>query len=111
MAFAMNSPAFADGDEIPRKYTRDGDNVPPPLEWRGAPAGTRSYALIVEDPDAPTGTFRHWGIYNIVAGRNRLPEGAGAGTESLGHGINDFGHARYDGPEPPEGHGVHHYHF
>lgn len=113
MAFVLNSPAFPDGHEIPRKHARDGENLSPPLEWQDPPPGTQSYMLIVEDPDAPSGTFRHWAVYNIDAGRNRLPEGVSAGgwTDSLSHGVNDFGNPQYDGPQPPRGHGKHHYHF
>ncbi len=113
MTFALESPAFRNGGDIPRKYARDGDNVSPPLKWKDAPSGAKSFALIVEDPDAPRGTFRHWAVYDIAAARNGLPEAttAGAKTESLGHGVNDFGNAHYDGPQPPKGHGVHHYHF
>lgn len=113
MAFTLKSSAFADGDKIPPRYSRDGGNVSPPLEWTDAPQGTKSFVLAVEDPDAPSGTFRHWAVYNIDAQRNFLPEGttAGAKTESLGHGVNDFGNPHYDGPQPPPGHGLHHYHF
>jgi len=113
MVFRLTSPAFQDGGTIPRKYTADGDNLSPPLAWSDPPEGTRSYALIIEDPDAPAGTFRHWGIYNISSGRSMLPEGLehGVKTEPLGYAVNDFGHRRYDGPAPPKGHGTHHYHF
>jgi Raf kinase inhibitor-like YbhB/YbcL family protein len=113
MAFALESPAFRNGGQIPHKYVRDGENVSPPLTWKDAPAGTKSFVLILEDPDAPSGTFRHWAVYDIDGRRDRLPEGttAGAKTESLGHGVNDFGHPHYDGPQPPKGHGVHRYHF
>lgn len=113
MAFTLRSPAFDEGGAIPRRHARDGDNLSPPLEWSGAPEGTRSFALIMEDPDAPAGLFRHWGLYHIAAGRSLLPEavGAGAKTEDLGHGINDFGALKYDGPEPPPGDGPHRYVF
>jgi Raf kinase inhibitor-like YbhB/YbcL family protein len=113
MTFSLTSPAFRDGEQIPTKYTGDGENVSPPLAWSDAPAGTKSFALIVEDPDAPSGTFRHWGIYNIMGERSTLPEGVGHGakTEKLGKGVNDFGEPRYRGPAPPKGHGTHHYHF
>lgn len=114
MTFVMESAAFRDGEKIPRRYSRGGDNVSPPLQWQGAPPGTRSFALFVEDPDAPSGTFRHWALYNIPAGRGYLLEGdsaANSGSERLGRGINDFGNPHYDGPQPPRGHGVHHYHF
>lgn len=113
MAFVLNSPAFADGQAIPAKYTCDGENVSPPLEWRGAPAETRSFVLILDDPDAPSGLFRHWAVYNIPPDRTGLPEGAGSGAarEGLPQGVNDFGQRRYDGPCPPRGHGPHLYHF
>jgi Raf kinase inhibitor-like YbhB/YbcL family protein len=113
MAFALESPAFRNDEEIPHKYARSGGNVSPPLHWKDAPDGTKSFVLVVEDPDAPSGTFRHWAVYDIDGSRDRLPEGTpeGAKTESLGHGVNDFGNPHYDGPQPPKGHGVHHYHF
>lgn len=111
MTFALNSSAFEDGKAIPKKYTRDGANLSPPLEWSGAPDRTQSYALIIEDPDAPSGMFRHWAIYNIKGDRTHLPEGIPANTGELGRAVNDFGNPGYDGPEPPRGHGTHHYHF
>ena len=113
MPLTLSSPAFRNGEAIPERYTCDGADVSPPLEWSGAPDETRSFVLIVEDPDAPSGIFRHWAVYNIPAGRTMLPEGAGAGAkaEQLGHGINDFGDRRYGGPCPPKGHGTHHYYF
>lgn len=113
MAFQLKSPAFRDQSRIPERYTADGENLSPPLEWSDPPPGTRSFALIVEDPDAPAGVFRHWGLYNIDAEQRMLPEGAGRAPkqEHLGSGINDFGQASYRGPAPPKGHGTHHYHF
>ena len=113
MAFSMTSQAFGNGQTIPPRYTADGENISPPLEWTDPPPGTRSYALIMDDPDAPMGVFKHWAVYNIDGSRDRLPEGvtAGAKTESLGHGVNDYGHPHYDGPNPPKGHGLHHYHL
>jgi Raf kinase inhibitor-like YbhB/YbcL family protein len=112
MPLAITSPVFDDGDAIPARYTRYGANVSPPLEWGGAPQDTRSYVLLVEDPDAPSGTFRHWAVYNISPLEAGLPEGASRqerGDER--EALNGFGHARYDGPQPPRGHGAHHYHF
>lgn len=112
MAFVVESPAFRSGEPIPSRYAQAGDNVSPPLVWKGAPPGTQSFALFVEDPDAPSGVFRHWALYNIAAERDRLDEGADDDdSERLGHGVNDFGNPRYDGPQPPKGHGTHHYHF
>ena len=113
MPFDLRSPAFSPNQRIPVKYTCDGDDRSPPLEWSGAPSGTRSYALVVEDPDAPSGTFRHWGLYNIPGDRTFLPEGVGdLGTAGgLSSAMNDFGRRGYGGPCPPRGNGVHHYHF
>ncbi len=112
MAFTITSPAFRHGEVIPTRHTRDGENLSPPLEWRAAPPETKSFVLIVEDPDAPSGTFRHWAMYNIPADEAGLPEGASAqGHRGAGEGVNGFRNARYDGPQPPKGHGPHHYHF
>ncbi|RZN12769.1 YbhB/YbcL family Raf kinase inhibitor-like protein [Bradyrhizobium genosp. SA-3] len=114
MAFSLTSPAFRDGERIPAKYTADGENFSPPLQWSDPPPGTKSFALVVEDPDAPSGTFRHWGLYNIMGERTVLPEGVGgrkAKAEDIGKGVNDFGEPNYHGPAPPRGHGTHHYHF
>lgn len=109
MTFSLLSPAFRHGSAIPLKYSRSGANLSPPLVWTDPPSGTRSFALIVEDPDAPSGTFRHWAVHGIDPHRSSLPEGV-AIEPSLA-GVNDFGHPHYDGPQPPKGHGVHHYHF
>jgi Raf kinase inhibitor-like YbhB/YbcL family protein len=113
MALVLSSPAFANGQKIPTKYTCDGKNVSPPLQWSGAPSETRSFVLILEDPDAPSGVFRHWAVYNLPPECTALPEGVGKGSRAaqLEQGVNDFGHACYDGPCPPAGHGTHHYHF
>jgi Raf kinase inhibitor-like YbhB/YbcL family protein len=109
MTLSLVSSAFRDGGHIPQKYARQGSNLSPPLAWNDPPAGTKSFALIVEDPDAPSGTFRHWAIYDIEPERMTLPEGARIDFARCG--INDFGDDHYDGPQPPRGHGVHHYHF
>ena len=69
MTLTLRSPAFADGDRIPERHVRSSGNVSPPLEWSGAPKDTKSFALIVEDPDAPRGTFRHWAAFDISPGR------------------------------------------
>jgi Raf kinase inhibitor-like YbhB/YbcL family protein len=112
MTFSLISPAFAEDQPIPQKYTRLGENVFPPLKWTGTPAGTQSFALIVEDPDAVRGIFRHCAIINIPGSWTELPQAVDIGPE---HAIkfikNDFGNARYDGPQPPPGTGVHHYKF
>ncbi|PTQ13595.1 YbhB/YbcL family Raf kinase inhibitor-like protein [Sphingomonas oleivorans] len=111
MTLTISSPAFADGERIPDQYVRDSDNRSPPLEWQGEPEGTMSYALIVEDPDAPRGTFRHWAICDIPANRHELGEGEGQRGRGLHQLANDFGNAGYDGPQPPRGDGPHHYRF
>lgn len=111
MTFELRSPAFAEGSTIPKKYSGDGENLSPPLQWAGAPSETRSFALICEDPDAPSGIFRHWAAANIDAERTGMPEGGGTQPSGCVFARNDFGHAAYDGPAPPVGHGLHHYHF
>jgi Raf kinase inhibitor-like YbhB/YbcL family protein len=113
MPLVLASPAFVSGETIPVKYSRDGANVSPSLRWTGVPNGARSLVLIMEDPDAPGGTFRHWAVFNIPPDRDHLPEGVQARGEwaSLREGRNDFDNSRYDGPEPPRGHGAHRYHF
>lgn len=112
MTLVLESPAFADGDPLPRDYARDGGNMSPPLAWSDPPEGTRSFALIVEDPDAPGGTFRHWALYNIPADRSGLTADVqGTSPGAFVSAVNDFGNVGYDGPQPPTGHGIHHYHF
>jgi len=112
MTFTISSPAFENGQPIPPKYTRDGENISPPLQWRNLPKGTQSLALVIEDPDAPKGMFRHWAVYNIKPTQKGLAEGVnGIRAENLGCGVNDFGNARYDGPQPPQSDSPHHYHF
>lgn len=111
MTLTINSPAFSEGERIPDRFARDGANLSPPLKWVGAPEDTKSFALIVEDPDAPRGMFRHWAVYDIAADKAGLDEGAGRRSAALHQGANDFGNSGYDGPQPPRGHGLHHYHF
>jgi Raf kinase inhibitor-like YbhB/YbcL family protein len=113
MPLTLSSSAFAEGEKIPERYTRDGKNVSPPLKWSGVPDKAKSLALVVQDPDAPNGTFGHWAVFNIPPDVGELPdaESGRPGPEALRQATNDFGNAYYDGPEPPVGHGVHHYHF
>jgi Raf kinase inhibitor-like YbhB/YbcL family protein len=113
MSFSLWSPAFRPGELIPARHTADGENLSPPLEWTDPPPSVRSYVLIMEDPDAPSGLFHHLGLYNIAGGQDRLPEGVGYGalTEDLGMAVNHFGHPRYDGPAPPAGDKPHRYAF
>ena len=105
------SSAFSDSAIIPRRFTCDGEDVSPPLEWSGAPAETRSFALLCDDPDAPAGTWHHWAIYDIPASQSELPQGAGRQTGPFKQALNDFKRPGYGGPCPPHGHGPHHYHF
>jgi Raf kinase inhibitor-like YbhB/YbcL family protein len=106
----LTSSAFHDHHAIPKRFTCEGEEVSPPLAWSGAPAGTRSFALIVEDPDAPDPDapqriFVHWLLYNIPPEVNLLAEGASttALPKAALQGRNDFGQARYGGPCPPIG--------
>jgi Raf kinase inhibitor-like YbhB/YbcL family protein len=103
----VTSPAFDDGKTIPQRYAVEGQNVSPVLEWRAAPPQTKSFAVICEDPDAPSGTFHHWAVWNIPADRNRLEEG----EHGLPQALNDFGKRGWGGPMPPKGDPPHHYHF
>jgi Raf kinase inhibitor-like YbhB/YbcL family protein len=105
--FTLTSDAFTHGGEIPRRHTCEGDDVSPALAWSDPPPGTRALALVVDDPDAPRGTFTHWLAWNIDASAGGLAEGESAPAE----GRNDFGTGGWSGPCPPPGHGVHRYFF
>ncbi len=113
MAFQLTSTAFKAGERIPRRYTCEGEDRSPPLAWSGAPAGTRSFVLLCDDPDAPAGTWRHWALFDIPASVDHLDEGYSSHKRTLPtrQAINDFGRGDYGGPCPPPGHGIHHYHF
>lgn len=106
MAFAIASSDFQSGQTIPQDYTCSGKDVSPALSWANAPAGTQSYALIFDDPDAPGGTWVHWVIYNIPASSKGLARAVKA-TKDLPDGTlqgrNDFGKIGYGGPCPPRG--------
>ncbi len=108
--FTLLSPAFENGATIPARYTCEGENLSPELGWEGAPAKTRSFALIVDDPDAPGGTFTHWVLFDIPADLSSLPEGVRPGEVGVS-GRNDFGRVGYGGPCPPPGDGPHRYFF
>lgn len=113
MTLSISSAAFKEGDRIPDKYTCDGQDVSPPLAWDGAPAGTVSLALILDDPDAPGGVFTHWLLFNIPASSRSLPEAVPAQATLPGGALqakNDFGGAGYGGPCPPRG-SKHRYQF
>lgn len=110
-AMKITNTAFADGESIPVKYTCDGENVSPPLRIGGIPEGTRSLAIIADDPDAPRGTWVHWVVYGIAPGTADLPEGYAADLPGgAAHGTNDFGDQGYGGPCPPGG-SAHRYFF
>jgi Raf kinase inhibitor-like YbhB/YbcL family protein len=113
MPLMLASPAFAPGGQIPTEYTCDGADISPPLTWSGVPDGTGSLVLVVEDPDAPSGVFRHWAVFDIAAASPGLQAGYGANRPAVGfrEAHNDFGAADYGGPCPPKGNGTHHYHF
>jgi Raf kinase inhibitor-like YbhB/YbcL family protein len=106
----LSSSAFTDGQAIPAEYTCDGAGRSPPLQWSDAPAQTQSFALVLEDPDAPEGTFRHWGVYDIPATVHELAAGAGNG-DALKQTRNDFDRSGYGPPCPPKGDKPHHYRF
>ncbi|MCZ7536590.1 MAG: YbhB/YbcL family Raf kinase inhibitor-like protein [Acidimicrobiia bacterium] len=104
---AISSRAFGDGEPIPERYTCDGDDLSPPLSWSGAPGGTAQLALVVDDPDAPGGTFTHWVVWGIDPADGDL--GAGEVPAGAVQGTSDFGETAYGGPCPPSG--THHYRF
>lgn len=110
----LTSEAFRHASPIPAQYTCEGQDVSPALSWREPPEGTRAFALIVEDPDAPSGIWTHWLIYNIPADKRALPHGiprAETLEDGSFQGKNDFGKIGYGGPCPPRGHGPHRYFF
>ena len=105
--FDLTSIAFQDGQPIPRKYSCEGDNGSPPMDWSAPPEGTQSLALIVHDPDAPNTDFTHW----IAWGIDPLDGGLDEGTHPPNEGTNGFGENGYGGPCPPPGDGAHRYEF
>jgi Raf kinase inhibitor-like YbhB/YbcL family protein len=105
-AFELKSPAFSNGSSIPKRYTCDGPNVSPLLAWMAPPAGTQSFALIMDDPDAPRGTWAHWVLYAVPAEAAGLPENMPQRPvldEGTQQGLNDFHKIGYNGPCPPPG--------
>lgn len=122
MAFVLRSPSIAEGQTLDRQFVHHamgagGENRSPALSWEGAPAGTRSFALTMYDPDAPTGSgWWHWVVYDLPASATGLPEGAGAAggaglPAGAKQGRTDFGSKEYGGAAPPPGHGPHRYIF
>lgn len=112
MTIQVTSSAFHEGGSIPTKYTCDGQNISPPLSWSVIPDGTKSIALIVDDPDAPRGDWVHWVVYDLPTSLRELPEHV-PNEKILGNGgrqgTNDFGKIGYGGPCPPSG--THRYFF
>jgi Raf kinase inhibitor-like YbhB/YbcL family protein len=100
MTLQVTSTAFREGETIPKKFTGDGPDVSPPLAWSAPPAGTISFALICDDPDAPRGTWVHWVLFNLAPDLRGLDEGTAANGVQ---GVTDFGQAGYGGPAPPPG--------
>jgi Raf kinase inhibitor-like YbhB/YbcL family protein len=111
-AFELKSSAFEDGGMIPQKYTCEGDNVSPPLSWGGVPGKTKSLALICDDPDAATGTYVHWVLWNLPPDTLSLPEGAPPEDilANVQQGVENWPPAGYFGPCPPPGK-LHRYFF
>jgi Raf kinase inhibitor-like YbhB/YbcL family protein len=112
MAMKLVSSAFADGEGIPKQYTCEGADISPPLAWDGVPEGTKSFALIVDDPDAPDPkapkmTWVHWVMYDLTAAARAIGEAANSFPEGTRHGLNDWKRTGYGGPCPPIG--VHRY--
>jgi len=110
-AFALSSKAFVAGGSVPVEYTADGSNVSPPLSWTDVPEGARSLVLIMEDPDAPVGTWDHWVVYNLSGSLRALAKGAATALpEGAIDGTNSWGRTGYGGPAPPPGE-PHRYYF
>lgn len=108
--FKVTSSAFGPLGTIPKRNAGDGDNLSPPLEWSGAPGGTKEYALLCFDPDAPLPHgFVHWVLYGIPSNVTKLAEGQPPNAYT--GGVNGTGKTGYMGPYPPNGHGAHHYYF
>lgn len=107
----IQSTAFKEGEKIPSKFTCDGENVSPELSWNDFPESTKTFALIVDDPDAPGGTFVHWVVYNIPSNVTSFPEETTSNNLPVGakQGTNHFGDNDYGGPCPPAG--THRYYF
>ena len=120
MCLTISSPAFFNGATMPKRFTCDGENVSPPLHWRGLPNGTKELALVCEDPDAPTSPpWVHWLVYKIPVQAEGLPERLPSQSTvktpiKLMQGLNSWtskSNFGYRGPAPPPQHGIHHYHF
>jgi Raf kinase inhibitor-like YbhB/YbcL family protein len=106
----LTSPAFDDGARIPTRYTCDGEDVSPPLRWSDVPDGTRGFVIIMDDPDAPPGTWVHWVLYDLPADVDHLDEGVpkrekleGGAKQGACWGVSSFSRVGYFGPCPPPG--------
>jgi len=113
MAFYLTVAAFKQNEFIPKEFTCDGPDISPALEWTEPPAGTESFAIIVDDPDAPAGTWVHWVLYDIPGDTHKLEDGIAKDRQlpnGARQGRNDFGKIGYNGPCPPKG-GPHRYFF
>ena len=113
MAFELTSSAFKQNEAMGKDYTCDGPDMSVPLKWKDAPERTRSFALVVDDPDAPRGTWVHWVLYDLPADVGELSSAIGhedSLPDGTKQGKNDFGKIGYGGPCPPAG-PAHHYHF
>lgn len=106
---SVTSSAFGKGETIPTRFTCDGKNVSPPLRWSGVPDRTKEIALVMDDPDAPGGTFVHWVVFKLPRAQRALA--AGKLPQGARQAINDQGNARYGGPCPPLGDSPHRYRF
>jgi Raf kinase inhibitor-like YbhB/YbcL family protein len=113
VSFQVSTPAFPSEGTIPKQYTCDGADGSPALSWSGAPADTKSFALIADDPDAPAGTWTHWVIWNIPPTQHQLAAGISKDPRlpnGIRQGVNDFHKPGYNGPCPPPGN-PHRYYF
>ena len=113
MSLALSSKSFPNGGDIPKKFTCDGEDVSPDLSWNEAPAGTKSFALLADDPDAPVGNWNHWVLWNVPPESRSLPEGVSKLArlpDGAQQGLNDFRKVGYNGPCPPPGK-PHRYYF
>jgi Raf kinase inhibitor-like YbhB/YbcL family protein len=113
MALGVSSPSFASGAEIPKKFTCDSSDVSPQLVWSEPPSGTKSFALLVDDPDAPAGNWNHWTLWNLPPSARGLPQEVSKEAtlpDSTEQGKNDFRKTGYNGPCPPPGK-PHRYYF
>lgn len=113
MSFSLSSSSFSNGGMIDKKFTCDGADVSPQLSWMESPAGTKSLALLADDPDAPVGNWNHWAMWNVSANQRSLSEGVSKEArlpDGSQQGMNDFRKTGYNGPCPPRGN-PHRYYF